>query len=260
MLIVAHVFERAGEFDLIHNQADFPAHAFSRSGRHAGGDDDPRLLLGPHPADVQALSGPRPLCRDQRGRPAPRFRYAATIHHGIRLRNFPSRRMAAKTCSSSAASTPTRAPPRRSPRRARRPAAGHGRHHPGSGLFHAKSRLRSTIAASITAPSAARSAAPLGSARALLHLINFDEPFGLSVVEALACGTPVIAIDRGSMPELITPETGFLVESTGAAITALGQIESIDRAACRARVAAHFSVGAMAENYIALYRRILAKA
>ncbi len=54
----------------------------------------------------------------------------------------------------------------------------------------------------------------LGHAAALLHLINFDEPFGLSVVEAMACGTPVIAINRGSMPELIEDGvTGFLVDS-----------------------------------------------
>ena len=73
----------------------------------------------------------------------------------------------------------------------------------------------------------------------------------------MACGTPVIAIDRGSMPELITPETGILVGSTGEAIAALARVEAIDRAACRARVEAHFSVEAMADKYIALYERIL---
>ena len=74
----------------------------------------------------------------------------------------------------------------------------------------------------------------------------------------MACGTPVIAINRGSMPELIDDGvTGMLVDSAGAAITALGGIAAIDRAACRAAVAARFSVEAMAEKYIALYRRIL---
>jgi glycosyltransferase involved in cell wall biosynthesis len=97
----------------------------------------------------------------------------------------------------------------------------------------------------------------LGKAKALLHLINFDEPFGLSVIEAMACGTPVIAIDRGSMPELVTPETGILVKSAGEAITALGEIDGIDRAGCRRHVEAHFSVEAMADKYIALYERVL---
>src|SRR3546814_19175457 len=73
-----------------------------------------------------------------------------------------------------------------------------------------------------------------GSSRALLHLINFEEPFGLSVVEAMACGTPVIAFNRGSMPELIIDGvTGFLVDTLEEAIAAVGRIGEIDRAACR---------------------------
>jgi glycosyltransferase involved in cell wall biosynthesis len=98
----------------------------------------------------------------------------------------------------------------------------------------------------------------LGSARALLHLINFDEPFGLSVVEALACGTPVIACNRGSMPELIDHGvTGFLVDSVDEAVAAVGRIGEIDRAACRAAVAERFTVERMADRYLELYRRLL---
>jgi glycosyltransferase involved in cell wall biosynthesis len=98
----------------------------------------------------------------------------------------------------------------------------------------------------------------LGSARALLHLINFDEPFGLSVVEALACGTPVIARNRGSMPELIEDGlTGFLVDSLDAAVDAINRIGEIDRAACRAAVSARFMVDLMADRYLGLYRSIL---
>jgi glycosyltransferase involved in cell wall biosynthesis len=94
--------------------------------------------------------------------------------------------------------------------------------------------------------------------RALLHLINFDEPFGLSVVEALACGTPVIARNRGSMPELIDDGvTGFLVDSLDAAIDAIARIDQIDRAACRAAVSQRFSVDLMADKYLSLYRSIL---
>ncbi len=98
----------------------------------------------------------------------------------------------------------------------------------------------------------------LGAARALLHLINFDEPFGLSVIEAMACGTPVIAIDRGSMPELIDDGvTGLLVPDAAAAIESVERVGGIDRAACRCAVAARFSAEAMAERYHALYHRIL---
>jgi glycosyltransferase involved in cell wall biosynthesis len=98
----------------------------------------------------------------------------------------------------------------------------------------------------------------LGSAHALLHLINFDEPFGLSVVEALACGTPVVASNRGSMPELISHGvTGFLVNSVDEAVTAIGRIGDIDRAACRAAVSARFTVDRMADRYLNLYRVLL---
>ena len=109
------------------------------------------------------------------------------------------------------------------------------------------------------ARSAARTArTALGSARALLHLINFDEPFGLSVIEAMACGTPVIACNRGSMPELIEHGvTGFLVDSVDDAVDAIGRIGEIDRAACRAAVAARFTVDRMADRYLDLYRSLL---
>jgi glycosyltransferase involved in cell wall biosynthesis len=98
----------------------------------------------------------------------------------------------------------------------------------------------------------------LGSARALLHLINFDEPFGLSVIEALACGTPVIASNRGSMPELIDHGvTGFLVDSLDSAVDSISRIGEIDRTACRAAVAKRFTVDRMADRYLDVYRYLL---
>ena len=73
------------------------------------------------------------------------------------------------------------------------------------------------------------------------------------MVEALACGTPVIACNRGSMPELIDDGvTGFLVDSLDAAVDAIGRIDEIDRAACRAAVSARFTVDLMADRYLAL--------
>jgi len=98
----------------------------------------------------------------------------------------------------------------------------------------------------------------LGRSRALLHLIGFDEPFGLSVIEAMACGTPVIAYNRGSMPELIEHGVnGFLVDNLDEAVAAIERVGEIDRADCRRIVAERFSVEAMAEHYHALYRSIL---
>ena len=98
----------------------------------------------------------------------------------------------------------------------------------------------------------------LGNARALLHLIDFDEPFGLSVIEAMACGTPVIANRRGSMPELIDDGvTGFLVDTHDEAVDAVRRIDTLDRATVRRITEERFSVDRMADAYLALYRSIL---
>ena len=100
----------------------------------------------------------------------------------------------------------------------------------------------------------------LGHARALLHMINFDEPFGLTVVEAMACGTPIIAINRGSMPELIHDgETGFLVASEEDALESVRRIDAIDRRKCRIWVEKHFTQARMVEEYLRVYGTILEK-
>lgn len=98
----------------------------------------------------------------------------------------------------------------------------------------------------------------LGGAYALLHPIFFEEPFGLSVVEAMACGTPVVAFNKGSMPELITPgKNGFLVTNVREAIKALGQISKIERQCCRSTVEERFSVDRMVNDYIKIYQKII---
>jgi len=101
----------------------------------------------------------------------------------------------------------------------------------------------------------------LGGALALLHLINFDEPFGLSVAESMACGTPVIAFNRGSMPELIVDgETGFLVDDLDQAGYAITRLKTIDRRSCRSHVEKNFSVDLMVERYIEVYKKITGSA
>jgi glycosyltransferase involved in cell wall biosynthesis len=98
----------------------------------------------------------------------------------------------------------------------------------------------------------------LGNAAALLHLINFDEPFGLSVAEAMCCGTPVIAFNRGSMPELIVHEkTGFLVRSLTEAEAAVSKLSNIDRGYCREWACSSFSAEKMTDDYLKIYNRII---
>ena len=98
----------------------------------------------------------------------------------------------------------------------------------------------------------------LGKAYALLHSINFNEPFGLSIIESMACGTPAIAFDRGSMPELIeNGKNGFLVNNVDEAIETVARIKEIDRATCRRHVERHFTVDRMIDEYIQVYEMIL---
>ncbi len=257
---LAHVFERAGQFDLIHNQADFPAHAFAN------------LVSTPMVTTIHGFSSERilPMYKPYEHRVHfvaisdsdrhPDLRYAATIHHGIRLDEFPFDAQGSDGL------------------------LFFGRMHPDKGAAEAIAVARSTgrrldlygivqdegYFAREVAPQlderirfhgpvgGAERVRALGSARALLHLINFDEPFGLSVIEAMACGTPVIAVRRGSMPEIVKDgETGIMVHSADEAITALTRIEGIDRAACRRDVEERFSVETMADKYVELYRQIL---
>jgi glycosyltransferase involved in cell wall biosynthesis len=98
----------------------------------------------------------------------------------------------------------------------------------------------------------------LGGAQALLHLIDFEEPFGFSVVEAMACGTPVIANRRGSMPEIIREGTnGFLVASVDSAVAAVADAVGIDRRAVRESVSRRFDVARMVDDYLAVYQQIV---
>jgi glycosyltransferase involved in cell wall biosynthesis len=101
----------------------------------------------------------------------------------------------------------------------------------------------------------------LSRARAVLFPIDWEEPFGLVMTEAMACGTPVIATPRGSVPEVIADgETGFIVPVEGygeAAAEALRRLEEIDPKACRRRVEDRFSKEAMVTGYEAIYERAL---
>jgi glycosyltransferase involved in cell wall biosynthesis len=96
-------------------------------------------------------------------------------------------------------------------------------------------------------------------ARALLLPLQWDEPFGLVMTEAMACGTPVIAFARGAAREIVLDgETGFLVDSVEAMAQAVGRVREIDPSKCRARVEQYFDTRVMVDAYEALYQQILA--
>jgi len=98
----------------------------------------------------------------------------------------------------------------------------------------------------------------LGRARALLFPIDWPEPFGLVMIEAMACGTPVVAFRRGSVPEVIDDGvTGFVVDDMGSALAAASRVEEIDRRLCRATFERRFSCERMAADYLNLYAQLI---
>jgi glycosyltransferase involved in cell wall biosynthesis len=98
----------------------------------------------------------------------------------------------------------------------------------------------------------------IGGAAALLFPIDWPEPFGIVMIEALACGTPVIAYRRGSVPEVIKDGvTGFVVGHSGAAVDAVKRLREIDRRQCRAYFEEHFSDERMVRDYLAIYNRLV---
>ena len=101
----------------------------------------------------------------------------------------------------------------------------------------------------------------LGGATALLFPIDWPEPFGLVLIEALACGTPVVAYNEGSVPEIIEDGvTGFLVQSVSEAVRAVGRLSSLDREVCRRIFEERFTAARMAGDYVKIYERIIARA
>jgi glycosyltransferase involved in cell wall biosynthesis len=260
-LHISEIFERATEFDLIHNNFDFLPLTYSG------------LVETPVLTTIHGFSSPKiiPIYKKYDARShyvaisesdkSPELDYIATIHHGIDITQFPFSGVEGEYL------------------------LFFGRIHPDKGVREAihvaqRAGIKLVIAGIIqdqdyfatevepcidgTTVEYLGSVGPdqradvLSRALALLHLISFDEPFGLSLVESMACGTPVIAFDRGSMPEIIRDgETGYIVENLEGAISAVTAVRTIDRSVCRADVETRFTSTRMARDYVRVYEKIL---
>ncbi|MCX8118127.1 MAG: glycosyltransferase [Desulfobacterota bacterium] len=259
-LHIAHLFEKAEQFDLIHNHDDFLPLNWSG------------LVGTPVLTTIHGFSSPKilPAYRRYNGKvyyvsisEADReegLEYLATIHHGIPVEQY----------------------------RFNPEPGGYllffGRIHPEKGTHEAielarRAGMRLIIAGIIQDRSyferevrphldsmiqyigpvgGERKSEILGGAYALLHLIRFREPFGLSLIEAMACGTPVIARGLGAIPEIVQPgRNGWIVDGPEEAVEALEKVRKIDRSECRRSVEERFTQDRMVEDYLRVYRQIL---
>lgn len=260
-LHIASVFERAGEFDIIHNGFDFLPLTYSE------------LVGTPVVTTIHGFSSERivPVYRryDDRGAYVsisdadrhPALRYAATVHHGIDTDQF-----AVHPDPGEHLLFFGRIHPDKGTAQAIEVARRCGRRLDIAGIIQDEDYFRDAVAPHLDGEAvrylgpvdAAGRADTLGAAHALLHLIDFDEPFGYSVVEAMACGTPVIANNRGSMSELIEHGvTGYLVHDLDAAVAAVDAAGTLDRPKIRELTEGRFTIASMVDKYVDVYRSVI---
>lgn len=260
-LHISHLMERAGDFDLIHNHFDFLPLSYSR------------LIKTPMLTTIHGFSSPKiiPVYKKynadnfyvsiSNADRSPELDYIATVYNGINTRDFTFSPVAKDYL------------------------LFFGRIHPDKGAFEAiqiakkagkkliisgliqdegyfenrvKPHINNEDVVYVGNSGAQERDKLLGEACALLHPIRFNEPFGLSVTEAMLCGTPVIAFNKGSMPEHIEDaKTGFIVDTIEQAALAVSNIPSIDRAYCCQWASSKFSREKMVEGYFEVYNKIL---
>ncbi len=260
-LHVAHALARSGDFDLVHNHLDwlplaFAAHVKATLVTTIHGFSGRGIL----PAYVNARVSSYVSISDADR--APELDYVATVHHGIDLEALPFSAVAGPDLVAFG-----RIHPDKGTAQAIAIARRAGRRLVLCGIVQDAAYFREQVEPHIDGDRVTylgsvgpeRRAAVLGSAAVLLHPIAFDEPFGLSVVEAMACGTPVITYPRGAMPEVVDEGvTGFLVDGIASAAAAVNVAAALDRGAIR-RVAQHrFGAARMVDDYLAVYERVIA--
>ena len=262
-LHIAAAFERAADFDVLHNHFDFLPLSYSR------------LVDTPLVTTVHGLSSPGivPAYREYDDTVAyvaisqadrhPDLTYAATVHHGIPVQDVPL----GTGSSDGTLVFLGRIHPDKGTAEAIEVAQRSGRPLVLAGIVQDQRYFDEQVRPHLDGDRV-RWVGPVGpqerdrllsSADALLHLVSFAEPFGLSMVEAMACGTPVIATPLGAVPEVVADgRTGWLVDDVDAAVRAVGRLDELRRGDCRAHVEEHFSVERMVAGYLAVYQQLLA--
>lgn len=260
-LHIANLMEQAERFDLIHNHFDYLPLTYSR------------LISTPMLTTIHGFSSPKIMPVYERYNPTTYYAsisyadrsanlsYIANVYHGIVIEEFPFRASGGDYLLYFG-----RIHPDKGAIEAIEAARMFGMKLLMAGIIQENEYFRETIEPRIDG-NRVRYLGPVGPDRrgellagayALLHIINFNEPFGLSMVEAMACGTPVIARPLGSIPEIVDHgRTGFHVQTVEQAVEALTQVPELNRKSCRDWVCERFHRDRMVEDYVAVYKTIL---
>ena len=260
-LHIAHLFEQADQFDIIHNNYDFLPLSYSR------------LVKTPVVTTIHGFSSPKilPVYRTynrdnyyisiSNSDRSPELDYFGTVYHGIDLNLFTLNEKPGDYLLYFG-----RLHPDKGTYEAIQIARRFGMKLIMAGIIQDETYYKARVAPFIDdfniiyvgSVGPERRNELLQGAYALLHPIYFDEPFGLSVIEAMACGTPVIAFNRGSMPEVISEGvTGFLVDSIEEALAKLEIVPTLERLECRRWVQERFSQERMVADYLKVYETII---
>lgn len=260
---LAEVFDRAGEFDVIHNHADYFAFPFARHSEapvvtttHGRLDLAETQRIYRYFRDASLIS-----ISDAQRKPMPDLNWAATVHNGVDMTRFHLRRERGNYLAFLGRISPEKRPDRAidvartldMPLKIAAKVDDVDREYFECAI---KPQLAHPLIEFIGEIGDADKDEFLGNAFAYLFPIDWPEPFGLTMVEAMACGTPVIAMDCGSVPEVVADGvSGFVCDSLRDFMDAVPKAASLDREACRAYAETRFSAAAMADGYEDVYRR-----
>ena len=263
--MLSQVYQQAQEFDIIHCHTDYLGLPLARLVATPtlitlhGRLDVPDLV----PLYAAHREVPLIAISDAQRRSLPDAGWLATVHHGVPAANYPWVGQRGSYLLFLGRISPQKRPDLaiRVARRAGIPLRIAAKIDPIDQdyfVHHVEPLLDDPLIEFLGEVGEAEKAALLGGALALLFPIDWPEPFGLVMIEALACGTPVIARPCGSVPEVIADGvTGYIADGEDELVAAVARVHRLDRAVCRAEFDRRFSAGAMCQRYLEVFTRLL---
>jgi glycosyltransferase involved in cell wall biosynthesis len=265
LVMLEHVFRHASEFDIIHFHLDYLHFPYVRRERVPHVTTIHNRLDIPSLAPIyrEYIEMPLVSISDAQRAPLPWVNWKATVYNGIPLNQYPFHEGPGSYLAFVGRMSPGKRPDRaiEIAKRAGMPIKLAAKIDQADCEYfeeHVRPRLNEPGVEFVGEIGEAEKGQFLGEACALLFPIDWPEPFGLVMIEAMACGTPVLAFSHGAVAELVQDDiTGFVVSSVEEAVSAVKRLEVLDRRRCRKVFEQRFSSERMAQDYLDVYQRVL---